>query len=157
MTQLADVLRLLPAPLQGLQRLWGGYTLQWLTLGATASGLKASTTTQGDMYFVATRIMASATDNASPPAELAAAEVTLTMTLGPNALFPDANPVHLNNFLVGSTSDHGGHELEFPMLVAPSTALTAFATNLTGATVMNVRLTFYGFHITQAPRGISSL
>lgn len=149
MISVSEALRLLPDSKKSAARLWAGYSLTWLTLGASASNAKATVTTQDDSDFIAIRMKAYATDNAAPPAELPSPQATLTLSIGSNSMFPDGNPVSINDFVVNA-NDHRGHDFEYPVWVARQTTLTGLLTNLT-ASAMNVRITLFGIRIFDYP------
>jgi hypothetical protein len=155
MATLAEVIRLIPQGKQQNARSWGAYTLLWLPLAANGASVAASVTTQDDSDFIVMRAKATVTDTATPPVENATPQATITLQIGGVVLFPDGNPVHIQQLAV-SAADRRGHELEFPQLIAPQTTLQAKATNLT-ATAMNIRIVLFGLRVFNFARASNTL
>lgn len=155
MISVAEILRLLPDAKKNNARIWAGYSMLWLPLVGSTSTIKQSITTQDDSDFVAMRMKAYATTNASPPVEVPAPQAIFTLTIGSNQIFPDANPVHVG-MIVDNATKEGGHDFEYPVYVPASTTLQAFATNNT-STDMMLRITVFGMRIFNMTRGSKSL
>lgn len=145
MVTISDVLRLLPDKKKNCARIWAGYSLLYLPLVASGSNVKATVTTQDDSDFVAMRIKAYATTNATPAVEVPAPQATFLLNVGSNQLFPDGNPEHIGNFVTNATKE-GGQALDYPVYVPATTTLQAFTTNLTATDIM-LRIVVYGVRI----------
>lgn len=149
---ISEALRLVPDKFRDVPKIYAEYSLLWLPLSATAAAVKATVTTQDDSYFLFTRVKGYVTDNASPPAEITAPQLTYTTQIGSNLIQPDQNPVHIADIITNATKN-GGEELDYPIWVPPSTTLAMFMTNLTGATVMNVRVKCCGIRFLTSYKG----
>lgn len=154
MSTASETISLLSSARRQYAHTWSSYSLLFLPLVAsTAATLTVSP--QDGNEFILMRIGAYCTTNANPPVENATPQATFTMKVGSLPLFPDGSSQHLAPYSL-SSADHRGHDLEFPVLVPTSTAISVTMTNLTAVDIM-VRWMFWGMRLIPGGKGQNDL
>lgn len=140
----ALAIALLPASQRAQSKDYQAYSVEWLTLLASASKQKATVTVDSSSDFVALFVSGVVTDTATPPVLVANPMATLNISVGERNVFD--KDVHWMNFVGTAGAAQGMFPLPFPLYMPRATTLQAFLTNLT-ATAFNYRLTFHGIVI----------